>query len=142
VRDAATRLEKLNRRDDPYVPADYRNPHELAQTVLAYRDFRLGRCEAALRKLDDEKGSYWLGVVASSPLASQSFERYIRAECLMTLRRYAEAARWFGTFEQGSMYDLAFLSVALRGQAAVYRAMGDGEAASTIERRLGELNAR
>jgi DNA-binding SARP family transcriptional activator len=133
---AAADLDNLGRRHDPWVPADFRRPSELAQTVRAYREFRRGRCDAALRILDEVKGSYWLGVIASSPLASQSLEHYMRGECLLSLGRYADAARWFATLEQGTLYDLEFLGASLRGQAAAYRASGDLEAVKDIERRL------
>jgi hypothetical protein len=139
---AATDLDDLGRRPDLYVPAEFSNPLDLAQTVRAYSEFRRGHCEAAIHALDQEKGTYWLGNAASSPIASQSFERYIRAECLMALGRDAEAAAWFGTFEQGTIYDLEFLSASLRGQAAARRAVGDAEAAKNLEQRLAQLRAK
>jgi DNA-binding SARP family transcriptional activator len=138
----AAELDDLAERHDPLLPPEFRNPHELAQTIRVYRDFRAGRCESALRHLDAEKGSYWLGVIASSPLAAQSFERYLRAECLLALGRNAEAIAWFETFEQNTLYDFEFLGTALRGQALGHRALGNPDAAAAIERRLAELQSR
>jgi DNA-binding SARP family transcriptional activator len=139
---AATDLDELGHHHDFYLSPEFRKPGELAHTIRAYQDFRLGRYAVSLRELDAEKGAYWLGYIASSPLLSQSFERYLRAECLMRLGRDVEALRWFETLEQGTLYDLEFLGASLRAQAEVHRAMGENEAAAAIERRLVELKAR
>ena len=136
-------LDRLGRPPrDPWLPPEFRNPRELAQTVRAYRHLRAGQCDDALRDLDAISSPYWLGVVASSALAAQSFERYLRAECLLSLGRYAESIAWFRTFEQGTLYDLAFIGVSLRGQAAAHRALGEREAAAAIERRVADLHAQ
>jgi DNA-binding SARP family transcriptional activator len=136
---AAAELDEMSGRRDPYLASDFRNPRELAQTIRAYRDYRRGRCEDALRALDTEKKPYWLGTIASSQLAAQSFEHYIRAECLLALGRNAEAVSWFETFEQSTLYDLEFLGPALRGQAAAHRALGEPDAAAEIEARAQRL---
>jgi DNA-binding SARP family transcriptional activator len=138
---AAAELDDIARRRDPYLPRDLRRARDLAQTIRAYRDLRGGRCDRALRALDTETSEYWLGIIASSPLAAQSFERYVRAECLLSLGRNAEAVSWFETFEQNALYDLELLGPALRGQAAAHRALGEMEAAAEIERRLERLRS-
>lgn len=139
---SADTLDAVLRRRDPFLPPDSRDPRELAQTIRAFAHYRANRCEDALRDLDAVRGPYWLGVVASSPLASQGFERYLRAQCLATLGRNREAVAWFETLEQGTLYDLEFLGAALRGQAAAYRALGELEAATAVEQRLSELQGR
>jgi hypothetical protein len=142
ARQAAMALEDLDRRHDPNLSPEFRRPADLAHTIRAYGDFRSGRCESALRELDAEKGVYWLGVIASSPLASQSFERYVRAECLLSLGRSAEAVTWFESLEQGTLYDLEFLAASLQGQAQAHRAIGDADATRAIEQRLAELRTK
>jgi hypothetical protein len=66
----ARELDQIDRHNDPYFAPEFRDPRELAQTIRAYRWFRADRCDESIRFLDTEKGSYWLGDVASSPLAS------------------------------------------------------------------------
>jgi DNA-binding SARP family transcriptional activator len=139
ARAAASELELAARRPDPYFAVAGRDASELAHTVRAYLDFRAGRCAAAFGELDAERTPIWLGLIASSALASRSFERWIRAECLLSLGRNAEAIEWFETLEQGTLYDLEFLAASLRGQAKAHRAMGQAEAAGAIERRLSDL---
>ena len=74
--------------------------------------------------------------------APEMLERLIRAGCLLSLGRYADAIKWFESLERGSLYDLEFLDAALAGQAAAHRALGDTAAETAIDRRRAELEAR
>jgi tetratricopeptide (TPR) repeat protein len=136
---SADQLERMRDRHDPYLPPESRDPRELARTVRAYQRLRTGRFNDALRELDAATAPYWLGVVASSPLAAQSFERFLRAECLLALGRNREALVWLATFEQNTVYDLGYLGIVLHEQATAYRALGELEAARRAETRLTEL---
>ena len=117
----------------------WRDPRTLAEVIRAYAAFHEGNCNATLTHLDRSTSPIWLGTVASAVLASQGFERFLRAECLQKMGRHREAIAWYSSLEENSLYDLSFLGLALRGQAAAYRALGDTLAAAPVEARLAAL---
>lgn len=118
------------------MDADALTPHRLAEVIRAAMAYHDGQCDEVLRRLDRSITAIWLGVVASSAVASSGYERFLRADCLAQQGRHHEAITWFGTLEHNTLYDLALLQPALRGQARSYRALGDHRSADDIARRI------
>ena len=118
------------------MDADAFTPHRLAEVIRAVSAYHDGHCDEVLRYLDRSTTAVWLGVVASSAGASSGYERFLRADCLAQQGRHQEAIAWFQTLEHNTLYDLAMLRPALRGQARSYRALGDRRSADDIERRI------
>jgi tetratricopeptide (TPR) repeat protein len=137
--DTATALRLAGRLEATAGPALLRAPRELGAVVRAFAAFQVGQYQRALDQLDSAAGKTWLGNAASSPLDAQSFDRFIRAECLRAMGRAREAIAWYQTMEQYTVFDLAYLGVALRGEAAAYRALGEADAARAAEARLATL---
>jgi hypothetical protein len=119
-----------------------RDAGELAGVVRAYADLQKADCSAALRRLDQAAGVAWFGPAASSPLDARSFDRVLRAECHRTLSQFAEAIARYQTMKQYTIYDLGYLAISLRGQAAAHRARGDQTAEREAEMRLAALSRR
>ncbi len=65
---------------------------DLARSVRA-RILREGRAAAALAELDGARMETWYGQTMASPLYSQVFERFVRAELLYQLGRLEELWR-------------------------------------------------
>ena len=78
----------------------------------------------------------WLGMIASQALVGDGLMRLLRADCMERQGRYAEAISWYGTIEHNSLYDLALLQPALRGQMRAYRALGDARSVRQLTLRL------
>lgn len=111
----------------------------LSAIARAYLNFRERRYRETLDELDRANTPVWLGLAASDPFAAGSFERLLRGQTLQQLGRHAEAIAWFRTFEKGTLFDLAFLPAALRGEAASHRTLGERGAAEELDHRLAAL---
>lgn len=133
---AARDIKSLDRMTDVW-----RTPRSLAHGVRAFQAFHDGNCASTFAQLDSAVASIWLGYVASAAIASQGFERLLRANCLQKTGRHREAIAWYASLEQNTLYDLMFLGNALRGQAVSFRALGDTLAAGHIEARLAALSS-
>ncbi len=110
--------------------------HELAEAVRAYDEYRHNNCSAAVARLDRAAPHIWLGVIASTALANDGLMRLLRADCLERQGRYAEAIAWYNTIEHNTLFDLALLQPALRGQMRAYRALGDARSVRQLTMRL------
>jgi DNA-binding SARP family transcriptional activator/tetratricopeptide (TPR) repeat protein len=83
-----------------------------------------GRYDDALRELDAEPAPSWYQTMVASPFASQTRERFVRAEALRGLGRDAEALRWYATFATGPSYLLPFLPATLLRRAQAEERLG------------------
>ncbi len=108
----------------------------LARGVRADLAWRRGDAAATLDEVEGMVlGSYLLAT--ASPVLSGSRERYLRAWALDRLGRGGDAARWFGSFEHFSLYEVVFAPTAHVRAAEILERMGRREeAAARYERAL------
>ncbi len=71
----------------------------------------------------------------TSPFYSRSGARFLRGVLSETCGCHDEAARWFGSFAETSVYDLAYLAPALVRRGASLERLGRTEAAVECYRR-------
>jgi tetratricopeptide (TPR) repeat protein len=101
----------------------------------------LGRANAgeALATLEGTRFEAWYQSMLSSPFYSQDRERYLRAELLAARGREEEALTWYGSFAEGSIYELVYLAPSHLRRAEIYERRGERERAVGHYRRFIEL---
>jgi tetratricopeptide (TPR) repeat protein len=103
----------------------------LARGLNAELAVQGGRPDAALEALEriDPVVPYILQL--SSPFYLQGRERFLRARLLEEAGRLAEAAMWYGSFDEHSVYDLVYVAPGRLARARLLERMGrTGEAAA------------
>ena len=134
ARALARRLASMPTRSETHL-----DPRRLSHVIAATIARRAHDPRATIEQLDQATGLVWLGVAASSPLGSSSLERFLRADALRALGRNREAIAWYKSFDQATVFDIAFLPAVLRGEAASHRALGELETAKAVELRAAAL---
>lgn len=117
---------------------------DLALTARADIAFRNGKAAEALALLEPVQGEVPLELANYKVFATvrefgQEHARYLRAEALVSLRRYDDALRWYRTAFQGSPAEPVYLAPGHLRQAQVHEARGEREQAATHYRHFVEL---
>jgi tetratricopeptide (TPR) repeat protein len=95
---------------------------DLALGVQAYVALARGQSAAGLEALEAARMQSFYQNAFRSPYYSGSLQRYLRATLLEDEGRLDEALRWYGSFEQISMYDFVFLAPSHLRRAEIYDA--------------------
>jgi tetratricopeptide (TPR) repeat protein len=90
---------------------------DLSRSVRAEAALVRGDRSTALELLDGARLETWYQLAIWSPFYSQTRERFMRARLLEEAGRLEEAARWYASFEQVSLFDIVYLAPA-RAQLA------------------------
>jgi len=91
-------------------------------TVILLRD-EPGRDEPFSVLLAERHGRYSYELTLTSPLFSQSRERYLKAESLYRLGRLEEAASWYETLSEVAAFDLVYLEASRQRRAEIHDVM-------------------
>jgi len=102
---------------------------DLALSLRAQVARMQGRGAEALELLEGLRMQARFDQMIWSPLFSHALPRILRAELLEEAGRVEEAASWYRSFEENSLFDRIYAAVAIRGMARVFEKMGDSEAA-------------
>jgi serine/threonine-protein kinase len=97
---------------------------DLALGVVAYVAMARGQSAAGLEALEAARMQSFYQNGFRSPYYSGSLQRYLRAMLLEEEGRLDEALRWYGSFEQISMYDFVFLATSHLRRAEIYERLG------------------
>jgi class 3 adenylate cyclase/tetratricopeptide (TPR) repeat protein len=81
---------------------------EYAAALSAEIHLSVGDSTAALKALEDTPGHLFYVEAMRSIFYSHSRNRYLRASLLEEMGRYAEAIKWYNSFDEMSLYDLIF----------------------------------
>jgi tetratricopeptide (TPR) repeat protein len=112
---------------------------DLELGVRAYVAWSGGESAAALALLERARLQSFYQNGFRSPLYSGSLQRYLRAMFLEEMGRLEDALRWYGSFEQISMYDFVFLAPSHLRRAEIYERLGDLDRARRHYARFVEL---
>ncbi len=112
---------------------------DLALGVRAYVAWSQGAPAAGLALLERARLQSFYQNGFRSPLFSGSLQRYLRAMFLEGEGRLDDALRWYGSFEQISMYDFVFLAHSHLRRAEIYERLGDLDGARRHYARFVEL---
>jgi serine/threonine-protein kinase len=112
---------------------------DLAAGVRAYVAWSRGESAAGLALLEQAPVQSFYQNGFRSPLYSGSLQRFQRAAFLEQVGRLEEALRWYGSFEQISMYDFVFLAPSHLRRAEIYERLGDLDQARLHYARFIEL---
>lgn len=112
---------------------------DMARTVRAEVHLARGDTAGGVAQLEQVRMEVWYNLLNQSPFYSQAYGRYRRAQLLEATGRLREAARWYGSFSEGSLYDLAWHPVALLRRAAIHERLGDATAAARDYGRVLEI---
>ena len=128
----------------PAPPEAHGIPRDMARTVRADVALRNGRPEEALALLEPVRGEVplelvYLKVFATVREFGQEHARWLRAEALLSLRRYDEALRWYSTSFQGSPAEMVYLAPGHLRAARAFEARGERDKAALHYRRFVEL---
>jgi tetratricopeptide (TPR) repeat protein len=119
--DYARELEAISGSPDAEALA-----RDLAHGVRARSLWREGDARAALQALDQARcRPRQIMVVLQSPFYSRTSERWLRAELLREIGRLEEAARWYRSISQASVYDLIYLAPSQLRLGQIYHELGD-----------------
>jgi tetratricopeptide (TPR) repeat protein len=129
--DARRSLDALVR-DGAYagLASDY------SRVVRAEMAMAAGDTAAAVEHLERMRGEVWYSGTIQSPIMSQPYARYRRAEALEAAGRIEEALTWFGSFDEVGPYDMAFAGVAALRRGRISEQLGDPAAAAAYRRAL------
>jgi serine/threonine-protein kinase len=114
-------------------------PEDLAFGVMAYVAMLRGESAAGLEQLERAQMQSFYQNAFQSPFYSGSLQRYLRAMLLEDVGRLDDALRWYGSFEQVSMYDLVFLAPSQLRRAEIYERLGELDEARRHYARFVEL---
>ncbi len=112
---------------------------DLARSVRAQILIREGRPAEALAELDGARMETWYGQTMASPLYSQVFERFVRAELLFQLGRLEEARGWYANLVETSPFELPYLAMSHLRRAEIDERLGVLERAREHYTRFIEL---
>ncbi len=112
---------------------------DLARSVRARILIREGRPAEALAELDGARMETWYGQTMASPLYSQVFERFVRAELLFQLGRLEEARGWYANLVETSPFELPYLAMSHLRRAEIDERLGVLERAREHYTRFIEL---
>ncbi|UCF21000.1 MAG: tetratricopeptide repeat protein [Gemmatimonadota bacterium] len=112
---------------------------DLALGVLAYAASLRGENAAALDLLQRLQMQSFYQNSFVSPFYSGALQRYLRAMLLEDAGRLEDALRWYGSFEQISMYDFVFLAPSHLRRAEIYERRGELDEARRHYSRFVEL---
>lgn len=134
--DEALRHARKLESEPPSDPA-FEAATDMARTVRAEVHLARGDTAAALADLERVRMQIWYNLMNQSPFYSQAYARYRRADLLEATGRLGEALRWYGSFDEGSLYDFAWHPTALLRSAALHERLDERErAAATYDRVL------
>jgi hypothetical protein len=140
----ASELERLARTDDDSAAAAVREgvpapsgglAGDFALAVRARLFYERRQLLDALTTLERMRGETPVELVANSPFAAHSPERWLRAELLRAVGRDREAAAWYGSLVEGRQ-ELLFLGPVLLRQAQVAERLGDAARAADLYARF------
>ncbi|MFN2397211.1 MAG: protein kinase [Gemmatimonadaceae bacterium] len=97
----------------------------LAADVKAQLAWDSGDAAGSLALLDAYSIEVPYPSALTSPFYSQARARFLRAESLAALRRDEEAARWYNSFSEVSVYDLVFFPVSARRRGPLLERLGN-----------------
>lgn len=112
---------------------------DLSLAVRAQIALRQNQTLQALALLRQRRQQSWYGFTIASPFYSQAAARFMEAELLFSLNRFAEAIPLYNSFAEYSFYDLIFLSPSQRRLGQIYEQTGQPELAIEHYRRFTEL---
>lgn len=112
---------------------------DLSLAVRAQIALRQKQTLQALALLRQRRQQSWYGFTIASPFYSQAAARFMEAELLFSLNRFAEAIPLYNSFAEYSFYDLIFLSPSQRRLGQIYEQTGQPELAIEHYRRFTEL---
>lgn len=112
---------------------------DLSLAVRAQIALRQKQTLQALALLRQRRQQSWYGFTIASPFYSQAAARFMEAELLFSLNRFAEAIPLYNSFAEYSFYDLIFLSPSQRRLGQIYEQTGQPELATEHYRRFTEL---
>ncbi len=112
---------------------------DLARSVRAEILIREGRPERALAELEDARMETWYGQTMASPLYSQVYERFVRAELLYRLGRLEEARAWYANLTETSPFELPYLAVSHLRRSEIAERLNTAELARRHRARFEQL---
>lgn len=112
---------------------------DLALGVEAYARWLNGQGETGLALLEAAARHSFYQNALVSPIYSGALQRYLRAVLLEEEGREREAIRWYGSFEQISVYDLVFLAPSHLRRAEAFLSLDDVDQARTHYARFIDL---
>jgi tetratricopeptide (TPR) repeat protein len=112
---------------------------DMALGVRAYMAWMRDESAAGLALLDQARMQSFYQQGFQSPFYSGSLPRYLRAALLEDAGRLEDAIRWYGSFEQISMFELVFLAPSYLRRAEIYERLGDEEQARRYYARFIQL---
>jgi tetratricopeptide (TPR) repeat protein len=101
---------------------------DLASSVRAKIDRVHGKPADAIEKLEPLLAETKNPL--ESPVVSEAYERFTRAELLFELGRYPEAARWFDHLVESSVFEFVYLPLSELRRAEIRNRMGDSKNAA------------
>jgi DNA-binding SARP family transcriptional activator/TolB-like protein len=116
--------------------------HELArglgQSLLAHLAVADARAPEGLKRFEAARLRVSEGLL-ETPLGSQAYERWARAELLLSIGRLREALPWYATLAETHIDALIYLAPAEFRQAEILERLGDAPGAAQHYRRFLEL---
>jgi len=112
---------------------------DLSLTVRAQIVLQQHQTIQALALLQQRRQETWYGLTITSPFYSQGLPRFMEAELLFSLNRFAEAIPLYNSFAEYSFYDLIFVAPSRRRLGQIYEQTGQPELAIEHYRRFSEL---
>ena len=112
---------------------------DFARTLQAEVALAGGDTAAALDHVERLRGEVWYARVIQSPIVSQAYARYRRAELLEWAGRPREALTWFSSFAELNIFDTAWEPWAALRRARILDALGETDAAAAERARAASF---
>jgi tetratricopeptide (TPR) repeat protein len=110
---------------------------DLASSVRAQIDRVQGKLAGAIEKLEPLLAETRNPL--ESPVVSEAYERFTRAELLYELGRYPEALRWFDHLVESSVFEFVYLPLSQLWRAEIHNRLGDSKNAAASYRAFIDL---
>jgi serine/threonine protein kinase/tetratricopeptide (TPR) repeat protein len=110
---------------------------DLARSVRAQIDRVQGKLAGAIEKLEPLLAETRNPL--ESPVVSEAYERFARAEVLYELGRYPEALRWFDHLVESSVFEFVYLPLSQFWRAEIRNRLGDSKNAAASYRAFIDL---
>lgn len=133
-RAAALYADHLGRLGGP--PEVARFAREAARSVRAQLAWREGRAADAVREFEDAlRREVMVDLIGASPFYARDYERYRFGQLLEDLGRREEAARWYASFDDNSIFALMYLAPSRLRRGVLAEQAGALDAAAEHYRR-------
>jgi serine/threonine protein kinase/tetratricopeptide (TPR) repeat protein len=119
ARDQAAALEGM-----PDPPEAETLKRDLTRSIEAHLAGSRGDPAKVLEILGQTRMETRFDLIFTSPFHSQAAERHLRAESLYRLRQDDRARRWYRTFQENSLFDLAYLAASHLRRGEIHERSG------------------